>query len=366
MTLPKQRLPLRPKPMASPKILRLALDALHLSGLPNLVRPQLRGAGVIFCLHHVLPGGGRQTGFAPNSKLECEPAFLEGIIKLVRERGYQTLSLGEAVERLTARQRYESPFAVFTLDDGYKDNAEFAQPIFQASKCPYTIFVAPRIADGTAEIWWRNLEHIIASNSRLRCVIAGQSFDLSCHTEAEKWQTWKTLYPLFENLDQFEQRTEIRKMATNNGEDVDTYCRRVAMNWNELNDIARDPLCELGAHTVNHHSVGRMSAADALTQLSASRQLMAKHLGKLPRFNAYPYGDRLNATARDFKMAAEAGYQASLTTRKGVVFAEHASHIQALPRIMVSGRYQELHYIDTLISGLPTALANRFRHLNIS
>ena len=352
--------------MASPKFLRFALDALNLSGLPNLARPHLRGVGVIFCLHHVLPGGGRQTGFAPNSKLECEPAFLDGMIKLVRERGYQTLSLGGAVEHLTSGQCYENPFAVFTLDDGYKDNAEFAQPIFQKNNCPYTIFVAPRIADGTAEIWWRNLEHIIAANNSLRCVIAGQSFDLSCHSETEKWQAWKTLYPVFENLDQFEQRAEIRKLAANYGVDVDGYCRSVAMSWSELRDMARDPLCELGAHTVNHQAVGRMSAADALTQLSASRQLMAKHLGKLPRFNAYPYGDKPNATARDFKIAQDVGYESSLTTRKGVVFAEHASHLQALPRIMVSGRYQELRFIDALISGLPTALANRFKRINVN
>lgn len=352
--------------MASPKLLRFALDALQLSGLPNLARPHLRGAGVIFCLHHVLPGGGRQTGFAPNSKLECEPAFLKAMINLVRERGYQTLSLGDAVERLKSGQRSEIPFAVFTLDDGYKDNAEFAQPIFQTNNCPFTIFIAPRIADGTAEIWWRNLEQVIAANSRLRCVIAGQSFDLLCRSEAEKWRTWKTLYPLFENLDQFEQRSEIRKLATNYGVDVDDYCRSVTMSWDELRGMARDPLCELGAHTLNHHSVGRMSAADALTQLSAARQLMAKHLCKLPRFNAYPYGDRPNATARDFKLAADAGYEASLTTRKGVVFAEHAQHLQALPRIMVSGRYQQLRFIDTLISGLPTALANRLRRVNVT
>ena len=199
--------------MASPKLLRYALDVLNFSGLPNLVRPHLQGVGVIFCLHHVLPGGGRQTGFAPNRKLECEPEFLDGMITLVRQRGYETLSLADAVERLKADQKKKQPFAVFTLDDGYKDNAEFAQPIFQKYTCPYTIFIAPRIADGTGEIWWRNLEHIILAKNGLRGVVAGQLFDLACRTEAEKWHTWKKLYPVFENLDQFEQRSEIRKLA---------------------------------------------------------------------------------------------------------------------------------------------------------
>ena len=352
--------------MASPKLLRFALDVLSVSGLPNLMRPHLQGVGVIFCLHHVFPGGGRQTGFAPNSKLECEPEFLDGMIALVRQRGYETLSLADAVERLNADHKTKKPFAVFTLDDGYKDNTEFAQPIFQKYACPYTIFITPRFADGAGEIWWRNLEHVIQAKNHLQCVIAGQSFDLACRTETEKWHTWKKLYPVFENLDQFEQRSEIRKLAAHCNVDVDGFCRNVAMSWDELRVIARDPLCELGAHTVNHHAVGRMSAQDAAIQLSAARQLMAKHLGKPPRFNAYPYGDKPNATARDFVLAREASYEASLTTRKGVVFAGHANHLQALPRVMVSGRYQELRYIDTLLSGLPTALSNRFRKVNVS
>ena len=352
--------------MASPHLLRLALGAMQASGLSAIARPFLRGRGVIFCLHHVLPGGGRQRGFSPNSKLECEPQFLRGLIELVRKRGYETLSLADAVARLKSDPQSAKPFAVFTLDDGYKDNREFAQPVFQKFNCPYTIFVTPRIADGTSEIWWRNLEHVIARSARLHVEAAGVVLDLHCASQSEKWTAWQALYPVFETLDQFQQRIEIRKLALSYGVDVEDYCRRVAMDWSELGEIARDPLCELGAHTVNHFAVGRMNETDARAQLADARQLMAKQLGKAPRFNAYPYGDEPNATARDFKLAADVGYEASLTTRKGVVFAGHAKHLQALPRIMISGRYQELGLVDALISGLPTALSNRFRQVNVS
>ena len=336
------------------------------SGVPAIARPYLRGQGVIFCFHHVLPGGGRQQGFSPNSKLECEPQFLRGLIELVRKRGYETLSLSDAVARLKSNPHSEKPFAVFTLDDGYKDNREFAQPVFQKYNCPYTIFVAPRFADGTSEIWWRNLEHIIARNENLHVEVAGAVLDLHCASESEKWNAWHVLYPIFEKLDQFQQRIEIRKLALGYTVDVDGYCRSVAMDWRELGEMARDPLCELGAHTVNHYAVGRMNEIDARAQLADARQLMGKHLGKAPRFNAYPYGDEPNATARDFKLAEDVGYDASLTTRKGVTFAGHAKHLQALPRIMISGRYQDLGLVDTLISGLPTALSNRFRRVNVS
>ncbi|MEP6826995.1 MAG: hypothetical protein ABJA10_02850, partial [Aestuariivirga sp.] len=192
--------------MASPQLLRFALCAMQASGLAAIARPFLRGQGVIFCLHHVLPGGGRQRGFAPNGKLECEPQFLQGLIELVRQRGYETLSLADAIARLKSNAQSTKPFAVFTLDDGYKDNREFAQPIFQKLNCPYTIFVTPRIADGTSEIWWRNLEHVIARSARLHVEVAGAVFDLPCASESEKWKAWQTLYPVFETLDQFQQR----------------------------------------------------------------------------------------------------------------------------------------------------------------
>jgi len=350
--------------MASPELLRRLLDGLHYSGATTLARPMFKGDGVIFCLHHVLPGGGRETGFAPNAKLECEPEFLKGLINLARKRGYETVSLAEAITRL--EQGTKKPFAVFTLDDGYKDNQQFAQPMFQALSCPYTIFVAPRIAEGTSELWWRLLELCVAKADRFNSRIGGVEFDLPCKTEAEKWNAWAKLLPVVEGLEQFEQRRVIRTLCAKFGVDPDAYCRSVAMNWDELRAINQDPLCTIGAHTLNHHAVAKMNLEDAKRELEASRLIIGRELGEEVLFNAYPYGDEPNATARDFILAKEAGYKASLTTRKGVVFAGHAAHVQALPRIMISGRYQELRYVDALISGLPTALLNRFRKLNVT
>lgn len=349
--------------MAAPELLRRLLDVLHFSGATLLTRPFFKGTGVIFCLHQVMSGGGRETGFAPNAKLECEPEFLEGLIKLTRKRGYETVSLAEAITRL--RSGNKKPFAVFTLDDGYKDNQKFAQPVFQRLQCPYTIFVAPRIAEGTCELWWRLLEQVVAKSDRFTERVGETTFDLEIKTAEEKWMAWPQLSFAFENLEEFEQRRVIRTLCAKAGIDPDDYCRSVAMNWDELREINKDPLCTIGAHTLNHHAVGRMNAKDAKRELQASRLIIRRELGEEILFNAYPYGDEPNATARDFVLAEESGYLASVTTRKGVVFADHGQHLQALPRVMISGRYQQLRYIDALISGLPTALLNRFRKINV-
>jgi hypothetical protein len=47
-----------------------------------------------------------------------------------------------------------------------------------------------------------------------------------------------------------------------------------------------------------------------------------------------------------------------------MIFAEHASHATALPRVSVNGCYQSLEMLDILLSGAPFALWNRGRRVN--
>ena len=44
--------------------------------------------------------------------------------------------------------------------------------------------------------------------------------------------------------------------------------------------------------------------------------------------------------------------------RPGVLLAEHARTLHALPRLTVDGDFQRLRYLDVLLSGAGTALWN--------
>ncbi|WP_244425398.1 hypothetical protein [Pseudaminobacter salicylatoxidans] len=63
------------------------------------------------------------------------------------------------------------------------------------------------------------------------------------------------------------------------------------------------------------------------------------------------------------KLAKEAGYISAVTTRHGVLRPEHAGHLHALPRISLNGRYQQIGYVRTMLSGITTPLANRGKML---
>jgi peptidoglycan/xylan/chitin deacetylase (PgdA/CDA1 family) len=99
-------------------------------------------------------------------------------------------------------------------------------------------------------------------------------------------------------------------------------------------------------------------------ELEGSRARIEQAIGKPARHLAYPVGDPTSAAGREFAIARELGFASAVTTRPGMVFAEHAAHATALPRLSVNGRYQSLDMLDILLSGAPFALWNRGRRVN--
>jgi peptidoglycan/xylan/chitin deacetylase (PgdA/CDA1 family) len=319
------------------------------------------GRGAIFMLHHIFPGGGLERGFAPNAGLEISPEFLDCTISRVRELGYRLLSLEQAVEELLGSERTRPPFAVFTIDDGYRDNLDFALPQFRKHDCPFTIFVAPAIIDGTCELWWRGLESIVASAETIAADINGERFVLAARTLSQKRSAYERLYWPLRRLPEHEQRQWIRQFCGRHGFDLHDQCRKYAMTWNEVREIARDPLCSIGAHTVNHLALAKLEANEAALEASASRQRLESELGMPIKVFAYPYGDELSASQRDFEIIRNLGFVAAVTTWKGLIYDEHRNALTALPRVSLNGGYQKLRYLDTLLTGAPFVLWNAIR-----
>jgi peptidoglycan/xylan/chitin deacetylase (PgdA/CDA1 family) len=351
--------------MEASTVLKVSLDTLHFSGATSIFRKQFQGIGAVFCLHQVFPGGGVKTTYSPNYQLELSPDFLQETIDLCLKRGYELVSLSDAAKLIKSGTTPAKPFAVFTLDDGYRDNAEHAAPVFQRNNCPYTIFVTPRIAEGTCELWWRILELVIKRTKHLKVSNDGVAMFFDTSTDELKSAAWSQLAPMVKSMPEYAQRDWIRALAQEQGFDWQAYCRDVAMTWEEIRELNRDPLCTIGAHTLNHYAIKRLSTEDALQELAQSKSAIETRLGELCEFFAYPYGDEAAAGPRDFDIASKAGFTASVTTRKSVVYPEYSNHLQAIPRIMLSGRYQKSRYVDALLSGLPLALLNRLRRVNV-
>ena len=156
----------------------------------------------------------------------------------------------------------------------------------------------------------------------------------------------------------------VAEMFERFGVDVVAGCRAVCLGWDEIERVAADPLATIAAHTASHPVLARLDAAEAERELAAGRDRIAEVTGARPMHLAYPHGGPDAAGTREFAMAARLGFRSAVTTRPGLLFAEHRRHMTALPRISVSGRFQRLRYLEVLLGGAPTAMLNGFRRVN--
>ncbi len=334
---------------------RTALDAVWTSRLHRLLGPLTRGSGIVFTLHHVRPDDGR--AFAPNRLLEITPDYLETVIHVLREQDYDLVTLDEAVARLG--QKGARRFASFTFDDGYRDVRDHALPVLRRHGAPATLFVTTSFADGTGDLWWLTLERALAAADSL--TFKGESFDTST---AKKYAAWDRMYWMLRALPEDEMRAEIARLAGQAGADASDAARELCMTWGELREVAKDPLVAIGNHTISHYMLAKHPEAVARAEIAETQARISRELGVTPRHIAYPVGDPTSAGPREFRIARDEGLH-GWTTRLGLLFPEHAAHTSALPRVSLNGHYQQRKYAELFVSGLPFAINNRFRRLNV-
>lgn len=345
-----------------PSLMGKALLAMHRSGAYRLAPRSLAGAGVIFMLHRVRSDDGAE--FAPNRLLEITPGFLEETIATVREQGYTCMTLDEAVSRLAAGE-FSERFAVFTLDDGYRDNLTDALPVFERHGVPFTVYLTTGLPDGHAEIWWVALERVIAAAVAVRLKLPDGEIAMFTRDAREKTQAWNRVYWALRALPEELLRAEVRRLAAEHGIDMAALTRELAMSWDEVRALAAHPLAGIEAHTADHFAQAGLSSADARRDIERGVERMTAELGRRPAHFSYPYGDHGSAGERDFELARSLGFRSATTTRKGLIQPAHASRLWSLPRLSLNGEYQDRRMLETLLSGLPFALARPIRSLGI-
>jgi peptidoglycan/xylan/chitin deacetylase (PgdA/CDA1 family) len=342
------------------RLLKAALSAMHYTRADELLAPITGGAGVIFTLHHVRPEP--PCDFEPNRILKITPEFLEAVLRQVIEAGFEILPLDRVAERLQAGHQGR-PFATFTFDDGYRDNRDFALPVFRKLGLPFTLFVPSGFPEGRADLWWLVLEDVVRRAQVLEVTLDGRAHRFETATLDEKESAYHVVYWALRRMDEDAARAIVADLAQRHNVDGSRLASDLLMTWDELRELAQDPLVSFGAHTCDHYALAKLPEDRARAEIFESIARLEEELGRPCRHFSYPYGDETAAGEREFRLAREAGMQTAVTTRKGLVQAAHKDHLTALPRLSLNGDYQDTRFVKVLMSGVPFALRDAVKRL---
>lgn len=314
--------------------------------------PGARGRGAIFTLHHVRPP--RPGAFQPNALLEVTPAFLEVAIGALRDAGYDLVPLDAVPERLAAPAA--RPFACFTLDDGYRDNAVHAAPVFTRNGVPFTIFLTSGFVDASRSMWWETLEALLRREDRLAYDFGRGTETIATATPRQKQAAFDRIAAVINTGDELEAVATLDRIAAAAGVDPLQITAEETMRADELRALLSNPLAAYGAHTVTHRGLARLPPADAEAEIAGSMETVASLTGRVPATFAYPYGDARSVAPHVRGILRTLGLAIGVTTRPGTLRAGMAADLAAVPRISLNGLYQKARYVRALASGIPFRL----------
>lgn len=332
--------------------IRAGLEAVALTRAGALW-PAAGGRGVIFTLHHVRPAEARPHD--PNALLSVTPQFLDEAIRACAESGLTPVAL-EDLPRLLADPADRRRFAAFTLDDGYRDNAEHAAPVFRRHGVPYTIFITKGFVERSRSAWWETAEALTAKLDEAEFDFGDGAEKVEMRTRAQKLAAFDRFGRFMQAVDEDEAVARLDRLAAEHGLDPLAIVDRLVMDARELRELARDPLARFGAHTLTHVNLRRVGEARLRDELAGSAGAVAAYVGNAPRAFAYPYGYAAAVGEREVRAAADAGFAVAVTTQPGVLGPWNLARPTAFGRVSLNGLYQKKRLVKALISGVPFKL----------
>ncbi len=318
------------------KIISAVAPVLSGLGIHKLFAPGYAGLGQILTFHRVRPDQDEER-IHNHLSLEISPQQLEATIHFYKKEGYAFLSLDEVFEALK-KGNAKTKFVAFTFDDGYLDNYTVAYPILRAHNIPFTIYITTNFPDYRAILWWYILEKAVIEKDVIEFTF-GPSGDyrFSCKNRTEKEATFDAIRSLINQSFQINDHKELLKNIFDKTEDqLYDYSKGLVLSWDDIRTLNADPLCTIGAHTVNHFPLSQLSEKQLQDEIEISRQLIEEQIATSVQHFAYPFGKVSEASWREFEMVKKLGFKTGVTTRIGNVFPAHQHQTACLPRISVN------------------------------
>src|SRR5262249_2630988 len=152
----------------------------------------------------------------------------------LRSLDIDIVSMDELHERLVQGQ-FARRFAAFTLDDGYRDNRDFALPVLREFDAPSTIYVASDFAEGTGRLWWIALEAVIAKADHIDAQIGNAALRFDVTTAATKQAAFDRLHDWLRALPrEHDLQREIAALCARHDVDMAALCQDLCLSWDEL------------------------------------------------------------------------------------------------------------------------------------
>lgn len=233
----------------------------------------------------------------------------------VLQKFFRVFTLSKALSLLD-ENALPARSVVITFDDGYADNATEALPLLSRYGLQATFFIATKFIAG--DLMWNDkiiesIRNCGSSKLDLESLGLGK-FDLT--DSVSRRHAIDTLLKKLKHRPEPERSSAVEAVVRIS---ASTLPSRLMMSDGQLNELVQAGM-EIGAHTVSHPILANQSDKKAAYEISESGSVLGQRLGIRIRCFAYPNGrPGVDYTERHTKLVQNAGYDAAVSTRNGIV-----------------------------------------------
>lgn len=174
---------------------------------------------------------------------------------------------------------------VVTFDDGFEDNYTNAFPILEKLQIPATFFISTGNIDSKNEIWCNELVKVIfegaSQNKRFVSQRGTIQFEFETKNLSQRVELYRVLRQLLLRVSITERNyimDDLRKWG-NIARESGRLTYKM-MTADQIKELSESKYMTIGAHTVNHSSLGALSYEEQLYEITESKEKLESITGR--------------------------------------------------------------------------------------
>jgi len=282
---------------------RLASIIATTGGIRVLERLPQQNCLVVLNYHRI--GSASETVGDPNL-YSATPSDLDDQVRWIK-RHYHISSLDEAIAFVEGQTAFRKTGILFTFDDGYKDNYDYAFPILYKHKVQGTFFICTSYIGSSQLPWWDRIAYMLKMTRNSKIILHYPEF-MTLDFGEGKLEALNRLLGIYKARHDLDKDLFLEEIARSTGTGDERPGERIFINKTELKEMSGNGMA-VGSHTHSHPLLSHLSPELQLEEVSVSKGMLEHDLGIDIQSLAYPVGAPDSFDDRTQEALRRAGYR---------------------------------------------------------